>query len=294
MSQRVRVLVSRHTAFYTPLIVTIAGGFLRDEGLASTYAVKPPDRGTFDILAAGEVDVVQAAVSSNWGRMEKGIPDLPAHFVQINRRDGFWITAREAGSFDWKDLEGKTLLADHGPQPMTMLRYAAARQGVDWEQVNVIDAGGPREIDAAFRAGKADFVHQQGPAPQQLENDGAGHVVASVGQAMPPVAFSSLMASRDFLKTPIARAFMKAYRRALALLQKAPADAIAAREAAYFPDVAAPVLTRAIAAYQEIGCWSEDPAIPEGEYNQSLEVFLAAGAISKRHAFGDVVVPPPG
>jgi NitT/TauT family transport system substrate-binding protein len=294
MAGRVRILVSRHAAFYTPLIVTIAGGFLREEGLASTYAVKPVDRGTFDILAAGEVDVVQAAVSSNWARMEKGVPDLPAHFAQINRRDGFWIAAREAGSFDWKDLEGKNLLADHGPQPMAMLRYAGSGQGVDWDKVTLVDAGGPGDIDAAFRAGQGDFVHQQGPAPQQLEDDGVGYVVASVGQAMPPVAFSSLMASHDFLKTAIAKAFMRAYRRALAWLQKATASTIAAREAAYFPDVPAPVLTRAIAAYKEIGCWSEDPAIPEPEYNRSLDVFLAAGAITKRHAFGEVVVPPPG
>ena len=34
VSERVRVLVSRCSAFYTPLIVTISGRFIREEGLA--------------------------------------------------------------------------------------------------------------------------------------------------------------------------------------------------------------------------------------------------------------------
>ena len=45
-------------------------------------------------------------------------------------------------------------------------------------------------MEAGFRAGRADYAHFQGPAPQQLEKDGAGYVVASVGEAIGPVAFS--------------------------------------------------------------------------------------------------------
>jgi NitT/TauT family transport system substrate-binding protein len=290
----VRILVSRHAAFYTPLIVTIAGGFLRDEGLESTYAAKPPDRGTFGMLEAGEVDVVQSAVSSNWGRIEKGITGLPAHFAQINRRDGFWITSRNSGPFGWKDLEGKRLLADHGPQPLAMLRFAALGQGVDWDRVSLIDAGGPAEMDAAFRSGDGDFIHQQGPAPQQLESEGLGSIVASVGGAMPQVAFSSLMASREYLETSEAAGFVRAYRKALGWVAQAPAVEIAAKESVFFESVEPEVLRTAIDAYKQVGCWSEDPRIHEEQYEQSLDVFLSAGAVTRRHPYEQVVVPPPG
>ena len=40
------------------------------------------------------------------------------------------------------------------------------------------------DMDQAFRDGQGDYIHQQGPAPQQLERDGVGHVVASVGKAV--------------------------------------------------------------------------------------------------------------
>ncbi len=52
-------------------------------------------------------------------------------------------------------------------------------------------------MDAAFRAGTGDYIHQQGPSPQQLEHDGVGHVVARVGDPIGPCAFSSLAATRE-------------------------------------------------------------------------------------------------
>ena len=293
MSESIRIVVSRHAVFYAPLIATVAGEFLNEEGLEGVYLVKPPDRGTFDMLADGEVDLVQAAVSSNWGRIERGVQNLPVHFAQINSRDGFWITAREDKSFEWKDLEGREVLADHGPQPLAMLRYAATRQGVDWTKVGLVDAGSPDQMGRAFRQGQADFVHLQGPGPQQLQSEGVGYVVASVGAAMPMVAFSSIMASRSYLETPAATGFMRAYRNSLRWARSAQAGEIAERLQPYFAPVAVAVLERAVAGYQEINCWPEDPRIPEDLYEQALNVFETTGGLGRRHPYSNVVVEPP-
>jgi len=288
-------MVSRHSAFYSPLISTIAGGFLSGEGIAASYAVLQPGQRSHPLLRDGEVDVMQSAVGSNWGPMEKGDTGLPVHFAQINGRDGFFLAAREPDpDFNWKKLEGATLLADHGRQPLLMLQYAAHQQGIDWDKIQAIDAGSVEEIGAAFRAGRADYVHQQGPAPQQLEHDGVGHVVASVGASMPAVAFSSLLATREFLGSDRARAFMRAFRASRQWVRHAPAEEIASKEASFFPNIDRDVLVATIAAYQKLGCWAGDPAIPRDLYEQALEVFLHGNAIASRHAYEDVVVPPPG
>ena len=228
----IRILVSRHASFYSPLLAAVTAGFLQHEGLEPAYSVLPKDRTARDMIRKLEVDVVQAAVSSSWGPLEKGERDLPLHFAQINQRDGFFLAGREPDpAFQWKKLEGRTLLADHGGQPLTMLKYAAHCQGVDWRKIDVVDAGSVEEIDAAFRGGRGDYVHQQGPAPQQLEVERLGYVVAAVGDAMPEVAFSSLMASREFLQSQTAVAFTRAYRRARSWVMEAPADEIARSEA---------------------------------------------------------------
>lgn len=282
--------MSRHAAFYSPLIATIAGGFLEREGLAADYAVLPPGARARDLIRRGEAHIVQSAVSSSWGPMEAGEQDLPVHFAQINCRDGFFLAGRQPDpAFAWKKLEGATLVADHGGQPLAMLRYAARCQGVDWRRVRVLDAGSVEQMDAAFRAGAGDYVHQQGPAPQQLEHDRVGYTVASVGEAMPEVAFSSLTASPQFLATDLARRFLGAYRQARPWVRAAPAAEVARAETGFFPGVAAEALETAIARYQKLGCWNGEIDIPRELYEQALEVFLSAGAIRKRWPYEEVV-----
>ena len=51
-------MVYRHAVFYSPLIATIAGGFLREEGLDAVYFPKPAQRNTYDMFRQGEVDIM--------------------------------------------------------------------------------------------------------------------------------------------------------------------------------------------------------------------------------------------
>ena len=70
----------------------------------------------------------------------------------------------------WLDLL-EEVLVHHGGQPMTMFKYACYKGGVDINKIKIIDAGNGGEMDKAYRAGTGQYIHQQGPAPQQLEAD---------------------------------------------------------------------------------------------------------------------------
>src|SRR5579862_7508098 len=197
-----KIMASRHSAFYSPLLNCIS--FLRSEGHQVNYSVLRPGQRSYALLREGEVDIMQSAVSSNWPLREQGIEPLPVHFAQINRRDGFFLAGRRGEpEFQWKDLEGKVLLADQGLQPLVMLKYAVKHNGADWKQIKVIDAGAADKMQAAFNAGTADYVHLQGPV--------TGEVVALVGASMPPVAFSSLCCARPYQQTEGYRTFLKTY-----------------------------------------------------------------------------------
>src|SRR6266498_720327 len=112
---KIRIMVSRHSAFYSPLLSTIAAGFLREEGFESSYEVLTPGSDAQELIRSGEIDIVQSAVSSSWARMEKNEGALAAHFAQINQRDGFFLTGRSPDrAFNWKKLEGASLLAATG------------------------------------------------------------------------------------------------------------------------------------------------------------------------------------
>lgn len=288
----IRLLAMRHSSFYAPLIATVAAGFIEREGLVGQYQVKPRNRNPFEMIERGEVDVMQSAVSSSWARLERGITNLPRHFAQINRRDGFWLLGRAGQDFSWERLEGAVVLADHGPQPLAMLRYAACHQGVDLRKVHWRDAGEPVEIIARWRDGAGDFAHLQGPAPHQLVQEGSWDIVASVGRAIPEVAFSSLAASPSYLESPEGQGFLRAYRQSLRWIDATDAGEIARVLEPFFPGVPPESLASSISDYKSLGCWNLDPSIPQRGYEQALDVFEWNELISKRHAYGEVVTNP--
>jgi NitT/TauT family transport system substrate-binding protein len=286
----------RHSAFYSPLLITMAAGFLRDEGLEYTYSAATPDNTVPDTIRKGKCHLAQSAVATSFTALEKNEAIDIVHFAQINARDGFYIAAREPdANFNWHKLTGKKVLVDHFFQPMAMLRYGLHKQGVDFNALNVIDAGDVNAIERAFRRGEADYVHLQGPYPQQLEFEGLAHVVAAVGDAVGPVAFSSLCASPEWLATDMATAFMRAYRKALTYVIRAPAAEIAMHEisSGFFPGVNAEVLANTIRAYQQLGCWQQESNISQQDYEKLLDVFIHSGMVSHRHDYNKIVVQLP-
>jgi NitT/TauT family transport system substrate-binding protein len=293
MSDEINIQFTRFSAFYSPLIATIAGGFLTEEGLTPRHSVAPAGKSAIEGVVAGTVHVCQSAPSQGFGPLEKGQPPPAVHFAQINEMDGFFLTGRAAEpGFTWDRLKGKRVLVDHGGQPLAMFRYACHKRGLDYATIVAVNVTSER-MDEAFRRGDGDYVHQQGPAPQQLEHDRVGHVVASVGQAIGPVAFSSLAATRAWLGTDMARRFMRAYRKARQWLLATPAARVAEAEASFFPEIDRAVLTSTIVYYQKLGCWTPHVEITRPAFEVALDVFEHSKLITKRHRYEDVVAPPP-
>ncbi len=288
------LLVSRHAAFYSPLIAGIAGGFFKAEGFKPVYRVVPAGRSIAEFIASGEIDVAQSAVSASWGPLERETIPPMVHFAQINQRDGFLIASREeTPAFDWQMLLGARFMYVHRGQPQAMLAYALHLKGADLAKVRGIDAGNTEQMMAAFRAGEADFFHEQGPYPQQLEHEQQAYIVASVGEVVGRVAFSSLAASSQWLARPEAKRFMRAYRQSRLWTHSSPAGEVAAAEQSFFPGIALEALTRSIAFYQKLCTWSGPVSIEREAYEVALDVFLHSQLITRRHAYEEVVAPPP-
>jgi NitT/TauT family transport system substrate-binding protein len=293
VSDEISIQFTRFSAFYTPLIATIAGGFLEEEGLVPKHSMAPAGKSAIEGLVNGTVHVCQSAPSQNFGPLEQGQTPPALHFAQINEKDGFFLTGRTPDpAFTWDKLRGKRVLVDHGGQPLAMFKYACHRRGLDFAAITAIDIPSG-QMDQAFRRGEGDYIHQQGPAPQQLEHDGVGHIVASVGEAIGPCAFSSLAATRDWLRTDMARRFTRAYRKARAWVIGTPAAKIAEAEASFFPQVDGAVLTATLAYYQKLGCWTPHVEITRPALEVALDVFQHAGLITRRHRYEDVVAPAP-
>ncbi len=286
---------SLFSAFYSPLISTMSAGFLEAEGLEPEWSVSPPGVSAIVALENGSAHIVQSALSQGFGPLSKGAPTSAVHFAQINEMDGFFLTSRTSDSnFTWDKLEGAEVVLFGGGQPLAMFKYACHKAGIDFDKIKAIHPGGAADIDNAFRAGQGQYVQQQGPFPQQLEADGIGHVVARVGEKIGPCGFSSLAATREWLQTDMATAFMRAYRKTRRYIVDAPAIEIARAEKSYFPDIDESVLADCIATYQKLGSWTPHVEITQAAFEATLDIFIYNGLIQQRFSYDQICAKPPG
>ena len=284
-----RLMPTRHSPFYIPFLALHAAGFLQQEGIESTLRLPAEGESTAAVLRSGEVDVIQSAVSAAWTAIEKGTADFPIHIAQINQCDGFVIVGRKPNpNFTWQDLDGKTLIADHGHQPLALLRWAAYQNGGDLSRANLLNLGSAPAMGAAFRAGQGDYIHLQGGIPQQMELEGAGHIVAYAGQGLTPLAFSSVAAPRAFTEGDQIHPFLRAFAKAKAWARLSSPREIAITLSPLFPVLHIHALTTAIAACQMLGCWNGGAVIPRADYHEAEKVFRWANAIQRAHPYEEV------
>jgi NitT/TauT family transport system substrate-binding protein len=295
MAQLLHVRFLRYSAFYAPLLLALEEERLAAEGLVATFDKVTPERTNEAGLRDGTVQVAQSAAAVSFAPVLRGEAPAFRHFAVMNLRDGFFLAARDgAAPFTWKSLEGRTVLVDHFFQPLALFRAALRLQGVDASRVTVVDAGDPAGIEKAFREGRGDFFHMQGPVPQVMEEQGLCRVVAAVGEATGDLAFSTLCAQPEWLKTEAAAAFTRVFRKARAEAQRMPPAELAARLLPLLPGTTVTALTATLAAYQRMGTWSGDERFSPALYDRTVQLFRDAGSISAAPDMTAVVADLPG
>jgi NitT/TauT family transport system substrate-binding protein len=292
---RIHIRFTRYSAFYAPLLLAMGGEHLRDEGIETTFDTVDRDRSLEAGIARGEVQVGQSAPAAAFVPQSRGELMPYRHFALMNARDGFFVAARAGSGIEtWADLMGRDLLADHYFQPLGMLRYGLRAAGVDDARVRYVDAGTPAEMDAAFRAGRGDAVHLQGPAAQQLEAEGLARIVGSVGDAVGPVSFSTLVAAPAWPATDPARRFIRAFTHAREAAATGPAASIADAIAEFLPGASRPALVRTIEAYQRIGTWQGGITITPELFGNTIAVFRFSGHITSDPVADGILAAAPG
>ena len=104
-----------------------------------------------------------------------------------------------------------------------------------------------------WRNGEGDYFHEQGAFPQQLEHEGIGHIVGSIGEIVGPTAFSSLVARWDSLDSDMLTAVTRAYRASREWVNTADPMEVAEAEEPFFPGIAVEATAAAVAYYQKLG-----------------------------------------
>ena len=293
----IKVMSSRHSAFYTPLLRAIELGstdqsFMKSmsEDFECSYTVAENNENVYEKISNGEIDIAQSSVSGSWNN--KYSKDI-VHFAEINKMDGFHLVQRSDNEidekFDWEILNQKEILVDHSTQPLYMFKYACSKKNIDFNNLNIIDAGSPENMIKKFREGKGDFIHLQAPQSidltyDQFDEEGksiirskVGNIVEYIGKIIGPLSFSTLMCKREYLDTKEYHKFIEIFHTTKLFAQTQDPSKISDIIFEFFPETDVDALEKTISIYQKLNCWNGEVNISEDHYDTTLEVFRNSG-----------------
>jgi len=289
-----RLIETFRSVFYTPIYVSVAGGFLEQEGLDVDFKTCPPafahpmsalNRGGADIAQSG---IMRSIIASDWGA-----ETVPVHFAKINSRDGFFVLSRtQQEPFRWESLkDAKLIPVGFSPMPWASLQFALRRHGVEPSELDLITGLSLDEAVAAFREGKAEFIHVPQPAAEQLLDDGTGHVAAALGPENGHLAYSSFAATNQFLESQpeTVQRFTVGFANALDWLAAHDAPDVGEAVAGFFPDVSLDLVVKSVARLKAQDNWPTDPVLAQPEYENLHDILIAAGLAKERQPYSKVV-----
>ena len=289
-----RLMETWRSIFYTPIYVSVAGGFLEREGLDVEFSTCPPQfPHPLSALHHDAADIVQSGIMRSIIASDWGAETVPLHFAKINSRDGFFILGRQPQDpFDWESLRGSRVIpVGFSPMPWASFQYALRRNGLEPSDLDLRTGLSLDDAVAAYRDGQAEYVHVAEPVVQQLIADGAGHLLTALGPANGHLAYSSFAATHRFLaeREDLAVRFTLGFARALHWLSSADPSEVAETVSDFFPGASQEVLAASIARYQQQEQWPVNPVLGQLEYDNLHDILLAAGMCRERQPYAKVV-----
>ena len=269
---KVRVAEVTHSIFYAPQYVAHSLGYFEEEGLdVEIILTSGADKVTSAVLS-GDVEIGFCGSEATVYVYNNGEKDYLVNFAGLTKRDGSFIVAREKyDNFTLEDLKGKTILGGRiGGMPEMTLEWTLKEAGIDVKNDLTIDTSVAfAAMSGSFIGGNGDFVSLFEPNALQLEKQGYGYVVASLGELGGVVPYTSYNARKSYIENnkEVIEGFTKATQKGLDYVHNHTSKEIADVILNYFPDISKNDLEIIIERYKSIDSWYKTTYINENDFN---------------------------
>lgn len=291
---KVRFTEVIHSVFYAPQYVAQAKGYFADEGIdLDTSTAQGSDKGAAALLA-GTADIALVGPETTVFIYGQDTPVKVKLFAQMTTGDGSFLLARKAEpTFQWTDLKGKTVIGWRtGSMPQLAFDSVLKQNGVTG--VNYVTNLAAPAIGPAFQGGQGDYLQVFEPTASQLEQAGAGHVVASVGKAFGTLPYTGYIATDKYIADhpDIVQAYTNAILHATQYLLATDPDTVAKEIARYFDGTDPGLLAASIRRYKEQHAWKETPVMSPPDFERLQDLLVAGGVLdpAKRAPFSAIAI----
>lgn len=274
---KVRLAEVTHSSFYAPLYVAIENGYFEEEGIDLELILTPGADKVSAAVLSNDVEIGFAGAESAIYVYDQEESDYLRIFSGLTKRDGQFIVARDNyEDFSLEDLYGKEILVGRSSgMPALNFLNGLKNMGIDIDKININYSVEFAALSGSFIGGTGDFVNLFEPNATSLEENGYGHVVASVGVMSGEVPYTAFYARKSYIEEnpEIIEGFTKAIAKAITYTLENDATKVAEDIIDQFPDTDVSELALMIDRYKEYDCWLENPFVSE-ELFTNLEDFL--------------------
>ena len=292
--KKIKVAEVAHSIFYAPQYAAISQGFFEEEGLDIDLILTPgADKVTAAVLS-GDVQIGfsgSEACIYIYNAKEK---DYLKTFAQVTQKDGSFIVSREKiDNFTLDMLKGKTIIGGRkGGMPEMTLEWVLRQNSIDPKKdVNIDTSIAFAAMGGAFIGGQGEFVSLFEPTALEVEKNGYGYVVASLGELGGVVPYTSYSAKKSYIKNnpEIIKKFTSAIQKGLDFVHNSTDEEVAKAILEFFPDTSLTDLTKVISRYRKADTWPKTTTFTKESFNHLQDIMIAAGELDKKVNYNDLI-----
>ena len=290
---KVKVAEVTHSIFYAPQYIAHALGYFEEEGLdVEIILTSGADKVTAAVLS-GDVQIGFCGSESTIYNYNQGNKDYLINFAGLTKKDGSFLVAREkTENFKLEDLKGKHIIGGRkGGMPAMTLEYALNINGIKSSETNIDTSIDFASMSGAFIGGTGDYVALFEPTASELEKEGYGYIVASIGELGGNVPYTTYNAKKSYIeKNPkIIEGFTKAIQKGLDYVHNHSSEDIAKNIKDYFPDTKEKDLIDIVQRYKDIDSWYKTTYIEEEDFKHIQKIVKNAGELDKEAPYKKLV-----
>ena len=285
--QKITLAEVTHSIFYAPQYVAIEQGYFEEVGIdVELILTSGADKVTTAVLSK-DADIGFCGSEGTIYVYNGGEKDYLKTFAQLTQKDGSFLVSREKiKDFKLEDLEGKTVLGGRaGGMPEMTLEYALKQNGIDPKKDVEIDTSVDfAAMGGAFIGGQGEFVTLFEPNALEIEKEGYGYVVASIGELGGVVPYTSYSARISFLEEnkELINNFTKAIQKGIDYVHNHTDEEVAKAIIDQFPDTSLEDIAKVVKRYRDIDAWPKTTDFSEDSFNHLQDIMIDNGAIDKK------------
>ncbi len=290
---KIRVAEVAHSVFYIPWYIANSNGYFKEEGLDVEIILTPGADKVTSAVLSNDVEIGFCGSEATIYVYNGGEKDYLVNFAGLTKKDGSFIVSREKiDNFSLDKLKGKKIIGGRlGGMPEMTLEWTLMENGINLDDVSIDTSIAFASMGGAFIGGEGDYVSLFEPTALEIEKNGYGYVVASLGELGGNVPYTVFNARKSYIeKNPdVIKKFNKALQKGLDYTYSHSSKEIAESISTYFPDTSINDLEKIVKRYIDIDSWYKTTYIEEKDFKHVQEIMKNSKQLDKEVPFDKLV-----